>query len=90
MCAARPPTDGSNAEDVQDRAPRADLCASAAPSKACENNAEEEQVREAAEVGMEKEIKEEERGEEGTEDSPGQVWGFVLVFFNPRLCLLNI
>ena len=36
MCAARPPTDGSNAEDVQDRAPRADLCASAAPGRARE------------------------------------------------------
>ena len=47
----RPPTDDSDAEDAMERALRAELCASTAPGKAHEKNAEEGPVKEATEVG---------------------------------------
>ena len=84
---ARSPTDGSNVEDALDQALRADLCASAAPGRAREKNAEGERVKKAADVGVGKEIREEGGGGEATEESPGRAKGSVLVFVFIRVCV---
>ena len=91
-CTARPPTDGSDAEDALDRALRAYLCTSAAPGRAREKNAEGEQVEKAADVGVGKEIREEGGGGEATEESPGRAREEIsaCVCFYPCLRLLNV
>ena len=57
MCAARLPTDGSNAEDALNHTLRDELHASAAMGRAREEKAEEEQVEEAVEVGVGKDLR---------------------------------
>jgi hypothetical protein len=68
--AARPPTDGIDAEDALYRALRTELGARAAPGRAREKNAGEERVKEVAEVGAGKEIREEEGRGKATEGRP--------------------
>jgi hypothetical protein len=68
---ARPPTDGSDKEDTLDQALRTELRTSTAPGRAREKNSKGERVKEVEEVGVGKEIREEEGGGEATEGSPG-------------------
>ena len=79
--AAQPPTDGSDVEDALDQALRSDLCASAARGRSREKNAEEEQVKEAAEVGVGKEIREKGGGGEATEESRAKQEDLCLCLF---------